>query len=148
MRRVGATKGDSMPAGSSSKRERQYEHIRESYKKRGQKGRAEEIAARTVNKERAEAGETKGARKPSGQSSSSSKSSSSGKSSSSRKSSGSSGRASASSGKSSSRSSSKPSARSSGGERTREQLYQEARKRGVEGRSTMNKAQLERALSR
>jgi hypothetical protein len=166
MRRVGATKGDSMPAGSSSKRERQYEHIKESYKKRGQKGRAEEIAARTVNKERAEAGETKGASKSSGKASSASKSSSSGKSSSSRKSSGSSGRASASSGKSSSRSSSKPSAssgkssssrssssskpgaRSSGGERTREQLYQEARKRGVEGRSTMNKAQLERALSR
>ena len=48
-----------MPAGSSPKRERQYEHIKESYEKRGQKGRAEEIAARTVNKERAEAGETK-----------------------------------------------------------------------------------------
>ena len=35
-----------MPKGSSSKRERQYEHIKESYEKRGQKGRAEEIAAR------------------------------------------------------------------------------------------------------
>lgn len=51
-----------MPAGSSAKRERQYEHIKESYEKRGQKGRAEEIAARTVNKERAESGETKGKR--------------------------------------------------------------------------------------
>src|SRR4051812_27666249 len=49
-----------MPRGSSPKRERQYEHIKESYEKRGQKGRAEEIAARTVNKERAEEGETKG----------------------------------------------------------------------------------------
>lgn len=49
-----------MPAGSSAKRERQYEHIKESYEKRGQKGRAEEIAARTVNKERAEKGEAKG----------------------------------------------------------------------------------------
>jgi hypothetical protein len=48
-----------MPAGSSAKRERQYEHIKESYEKRGQKGRAEEIAARTVNKERSEHGETK-----------------------------------------------------------------------------------------
>jgi len=43
----------------SSKRKRQYEHIKESYKKRGQSGRAEEIAARTVNKERREAGQTK-----------------------------------------------------------------------------------------
>jgi len=43
----------------SSKRKRQYEHIKQSYKKRGQSGRAEEIAARTVNKERREAGQTK-----------------------------------------------------------------------------------------
>lgn len=43
----------------SAKRKRQYEHIKESYKKRGQSGRAEEIAARTVNKERREAGQTK-----------------------------------------------------------------------------------------
>ena len=51
-----------MPRGSSSKRERQYEHIKESYEARGQEGRAEEIAARTVNKERAQAGEAKGSR--------------------------------------------------------------------------------------
>ena len=63
-----------MPAGSSSKRERQYEHIKESYEKRGQKGRAEEIAARTVNKERAEAGETKSSGKSRSSKSSSTKS--------------------------------------------------------------------------
>ena len=63
-----------MPAGSSSKRERQYEHIKESYEKRGQKGRAEEIAARTVNKERAEAGETKSSGKSRSSKSSSAKS--------------------------------------------------------------------------
>ena len=123
-----------MPRGSTPKEERQYEHIKESYEKRGQKGRAKEIAARTVNKERAERGETK-----TSSSRSSSKSSKSGSS-----------RASASSKKSSSRSgsrsSSKPSAH--GSERTRAQLYQEAKKRDISGRSTMNKAQLERALSR
>jgi plasmid stabilization system protein ParE len=53
-----------MPAGASPKRERQYEHIKESYKERGvSTDEAEERAARTVNKERAEAGETKGSRK-------------------------------------------------------------------------------------
>ena len=52
------------PAGvkKGSKRARQYEHIKESLEERGEK-RAEEIAARTVNKERAEAGETKAQRK-------------------------------------------------------------------------------------
>ncbi len=46
-----------MPAGASPKRERQYKHIKASAKKRGESsGRAEEIAARTVNKERARAG--------------------------------------------------------------------------------------------
>jgi hypothetical protein len=49
-----------MPAGSSKKRERQYEHIKESYKDRGvSTDEAEERAARTVNKERRKAGETK-----------------------------------------------------------------------------------------
>jgi plasmid stabilization system protein ParE len=44
----------------SDKRERQYEHIKESYEERGRSpDKAEEIAARTVNKERNEAGETK-----------------------------------------------------------------------------------------
>ncbi|HEX2141482.1 MAG TPA: hypothetical protein VHK28_04290 [Candidatus Limnocylindria bacterium] len=49
-----------MPEGWSDKRERQYEHIKESYKERGVKNdEAEERAARTVNKERSEEGETK-----------------------------------------------------------------------------------------
>ena len=53
-----------MPAGSSKKRERQYEHIKDSYEERGvSDDKAEEIAARTVNKQRAEAGETKGSKK-------------------------------------------------------------------------------------
>jgi plasmid stabilization system protein ParE len=48
----------------SDKRERQYEHIKESYEERGRSpDKAEEIAARTVNKERTEAGETKAQRK-------------------------------------------------------------------------------------
>jgi plasmid stabilization system protein ParE len=49
-----------MPRGASPKRERQYEHIKESYEDRGVKAdEAEERAARTVNKQRAEHGETK-----------------------------------------------------------------------------------------
>ena len=49
-----------MPAGSSRKRERQYEHIKDSYEERGvPKEEAEERAARTVNKQRAEHGETR-----------------------------------------------------------------------------------------
>ena len=53
-----------MPAGSSPKRERQYEHIKESYKERGvSTDEAEERAARTVNKERAEHGETKSSKR-------------------------------------------------------------------------------------
>ena len=53
-----------MPRGSSPKRERQYEHIKESYEDRGVKtDEAEERAARTVNKQRAEAGETKSSKK-------------------------------------------------------------------------------------
>jgi hypothetical protein len=49
-----------MPRGSSAKRERQYEHIKKSYQERGvSKDEAEERAARTVNKERREHGETK-----------------------------------------------------------------------------------------
>jgi len=52
--------GSIMPAGASKKRERQYEHIKESYQDRGvSKGEAEERAARTVNKQRRKAGETK-----------------------------------------------------------------------------------------
>jgi plasmid stabilization system protein ParE len=49
-----------MPRAWSPKRERQYEHIKESYEERGvSEDEAEERAARTVNKDRAEAGETK-----------------------------------------------------------------------------------------
>jgi plasmid stabilization system protein ParE len=55
-----------MPAGSSKKRERQYEHIKDSYEDRGVSAdEAEERAARTVNKQRREHGETKGSRKKS-----------------------------------------------------------------------------------
>ncbi|MFG2637970.1 plasmid stabilization protein [Streptomyces sp. NPDC048362] len=109
-----------MPAGSSSKRERQYEHIKDSAKERGaSEGRAEEMAARTVNKERARSGEAKSA----------SRSSTKGKSPSQR-------------GGERSRGSS-----SSGGSGpTRDQLYEEAKKKGIEGRSTMNKDQLAKAL--
>ena len=53
-----------MPRGSSPKRERQYEHIKESYEDRGVSAdEAEERAARTVNKQRAEHGETKSSKK-------------------------------------------------------------------------------------
>ena len=136
-----------MPRGSTPKEERQYEHIKESYKKRGQGKRAEEIAARTVNKERAERGETKSSHGSASSSGKSSRSSSSGSGKSSRSSSSSSGKSGSSS---SSRSSGHASA--SGGSKnsshTRQELYEQARKRGIEGRSSMNKAQLERALSR
>src|SRR5579884_747998 len=121
-----------MPRGSSPKRERQYEHIQSSSRKRGESPkRAEEIAARTVNKERARSGEAK----------SSSRSSTRGPSPSSRggqRSGGSRGPGSSSS--SGSRS-------SSGSGQTYRELYAEAQRRDIKGRSTMDKAQLERALS-
>jgi hypothetical protein len=102
----------------SAKRERQYEHVKESEKKQGRSTkRAKEIAARTVNKQRAQAAEAKSSR---------SRSSSS------------------STGRSSSRSSSS----GSNGGKTREQLYNEAKRLGIEGRSKMNKQQLQRAVSR
>ena len=53
-----------MPRSWSDKRERQYEHIKVSYEDRGRsEDKAEELAARTVNKERSQAGETKSSRK-------------------------------------------------------------------------------------
>jgi hypothetical protein len=56
--------GISMPKSWSDKRERQYEHIKESEKKQGRSTkRAKEIAARTVNKQRASKGETGDGRK-------------------------------------------------------------------------------------
>lgn len=102
----------------SDKRERQYQHIKDSVRSRGgSAGRAEEIAARTVNKERAQHGEAK----------------------------------------ESSRSSThdmSPSCRggqrshSGAAGRTYEQLYNEARSKGIHGRSKMNKSQLQKALAR
>jgi hypothetical protein len=101
----------------ASKRGRQYEHIKDAEKERGaSESRAEEIAARTVNKERARSGESRS------RSRLSTKDISSGR------------RGGLRSGKAGPRG------------RTREQLYQEARNLGVEGRSSMNKAQLQRAV--
>lgn len=100
-----------------SKRERQYEHIKESEREQGASiRRAEEIAARTVNKERARSGELKTSSRTSTRD--------------------------ISSGRRGGLRSGKPGPRG----RTREQLYQEARSLGVEGRSSMNKAQLQRAV--
>lgn len=105
-----------MPRGSSPKRERQYEHIKESAEERGESpARAKEIAARTVNKERARAGESKTASRSSLQDMSSSK---------------------------------RGGQRSHSGAQgpTKEQLYNEARQRNIKGRSSMDKAELKRAL--
>jgi hypothetical protein len=102
-----------------TKRARQYEHIKESEQERGASdGRAKEIAARTVNKERARSGESERRSRTSIQD--------------------------------------MPSSRRGGQRsgtnrpkgRTRDQLYNEARKLGVEGRSSMNKDQLQRAVDR
>lgn len=107
-----------MPAGSSPKRERQYEHIKQSQLDRGVgEKRAEEIAARTVNKERARHGESRTASRSSVEDSSSG------------------------------HRGGKRSHRGSGGP-TYDQLYNEARQRGVKGRSKMNKSQLAHALGR
>jgi hypothetical protein len=107
-----------MPRGSSPKRERQYEHINDSARRRGASpGRATEIAARTVNKERARTGESKTASRSSKKDISSS------------------------------RRGGLRSHSGSGGP-TYDQLYSEARQRGVKGRSRMNKSQLVRALGR
>ena len=67
-----------MPKSSGSKRERQYEHVKESAKKQGKSTkRAKEIAARTVNKQRSQSGETKGGPKKTSKSPSSRKKSTS-----------------------------------------------------------------------
>jgi hypothetical protein len=101
----------------SAKRERQYEHVKESEKKQGRSTRrAKQIAAATVNKERARKGESRSA------SPSSTSDISSGR------------RGGLRSG-------------SGGGGRTKEQLYNEAKRRGIKGRSKMNKAQLQRAVA-
>jgi hypothetical protein len=102
----------------SAKRERQYEHVKESEKKQGRSTkRAKEIAARTVNKERARKGETKGRA-----SKTSTRDISSGR-----------------------RGGLRSGTRRTKG-RTKEQLYNEAKRRNVPGRSRMNKAQLQRAV--
>jgi hypothetical protein len=102
----------------SAKRERQYEHIKSGLEKRGTgEDTAEEIAARTVNKERARSGESKTA------SGTSTKDISSG------------------------RRGGLRSHRGPGG-RTRDQLYEEAKDKGIKGRSKMTKAQLLRAVGR
>ena len=104
----------------SSKRERQYEHIKDSEKKSGASTkRAKEIAARTVNKERARSGEAKTSSRLS--------------------------RTDISSGR---RGALRAVGRSHGTGRTKEQLYNEARRMNIAGRSKMNKAQLQRAVDR
>jgi plasmid stabilization system protein ParE len=102
----------------SAKRERQYEHIKDSAKQRGEsEDTAEEIAARTVNKERAQAGEARTSSRLS-------------------------------------RTDMSPSRRgglrshTGPGGRTRDELYEEAKRKNIKGRSSMTKAQLERAVGR
>jgi plasmid stabilization system protein ParE len=102
----------------SPKREREYGHIKDSLLQRGKPEKlAEEIAARTVNKDRAQHGEAKEASRSSVEDLSPSR---------------------------------RGGLRSHHGEggRTYDQLYNEARQRGVKGRSSMTKGQLEEALKR
>ena len=107
-----------MPKAWSAKRERQYEHIKDSVKKRGKSEKvAEEVAARTVNKERAQHGEAKHASAQSLRDTPAPKRGG------------------------------QRSHRGEGG-RTRDQLYEEAKDLGIEGRSKMDKAQLLRAVER
>jgi plasmid stabilization system protein ParE len=102
----------------SNKRERQYEHIKEGLEDRGRsEDVAEEIAARTVNKERARSGEAKQKSRTSTNDISSGR-------------------------RGGLRSHKGPAGR------TKEQLYQEAKRKGIEGRSKMNKKQLEKAVGR
>jgi hypothetical protein len=103
----------------SNKRERQYKHIKESLKERGAgEDKAEEIAARTVNKERARSGEARESSRLS--------------------------RTDMSSGR---RGGIRSGTKGPKG-RTRDQLYNEAKKMGIEGRSKMTKEQLQRAVDR
>ena len=102
----------------SNKRERQYEHIKEGLEQRGRdEDTAEEIAARTVNKERARSGEAEQKSKSSTDDISSAR---------------------------------RGGLRShrGGGGRTKAQLYNEAKKKGIDGRSKMTKAELEKAVGR
>ncbi|MER6015577.1 plasmid stabilization protein [Streptomyces bluensis] len=107
-----------MPRGSSPKRERQYEHIKESAQDRGESTkRAEEIAARTVNKGRARSGESKTASRVSTRD------------------------------MSSGRRGGQRSGRGAQGP-TYDQLYEEAKRRNIRGRSDMNKSELRQALGK
>ncbi|QIS12659.1 plasmid stabilization protein [Nocardia arthritidis] len=108
-----------MPKEWTNKQERQYEHIKDSAAKRGAStGRAEEIAARTVNKNRAQSGQSKTASRSSVEDMSPQR------------------RGGLRSGR--------------GGPKgpTRDQLYNEAKKRNIKGRSKMTKSQLASALGR
>ncbi len=100
-----------------TKRPRQYEHVEESVRERGgSRAEAEEIAARTVNKHRARSGEAKTSSRLSREDISSSR---------------------------------RAASRRKRGEpsgRTRDQLYAEAKRRNIRGRSGMTKAELQRAL--
>jgi hypothetical protein len=107
-----------VPRAWSAKRERQYEHIKDGLLDKGtRKDKAEEIAARTVNKERAQAGEAKESSRLS-------------------------------------REDMSPSRRgglrshSGAGGRTKDQLYNEAKRMNIEGRSSMTKAELQKAVDR
>jgi hypothetical protein len=103
----------------NTKRARQYEHVKQSEKRQGRSNaRAEEIAARTVNKERARSGEASNGSRTSTRDLSSGR------------------RGGLRSG------TDRPKGR------TRDQLYEEARRLGIDGRSKMNKAQLQRAVDR
>ena len=105
-----------MPRDWTAKQERKYQHIVESERERGvSTDLSKEIAARTINKERARKGQSKTASRSSVDDISSSR-------------------------RGGLRS------HSGSGGRTRDQLYNEARQRGIQGRSKMNKAQLERAV--
>ena len=102
-----------------TKRARQYEHIKKSQREQGaSEDRAEEVAARTVNKERARQGESRESSRTSTRDISSG------------------------------RRGGQRSGRSGPRGRTRDQLYNEARQLGIDGRSKMNKAQLARAVGR
>ncbi|AXB42029.1 plasmid stabilization protein [Amycolatopsis albispora] len=104
----------------SNKRERQYKHIKSSQKERGaSEDRAEEIAARTVNKNRAQSGESKQASKSSKRDVSPQH-----------------------------RGGKRSGNRQGPGGPTKEQLYNDAKKRNIKGRSTMTKKELQDALGR
>jgi hypothetical protein len=107
-----------MPKAWSAKRERQYEHIKEGLEDRGRdEDTAEEIAARTVNKERARSGEADQKSRASTDDISPSR-------------------------RGGLRSHSGP------GGRTKQQLYEEAKRKNIKGRSSMSKTELEKAVGR